>query len=273
MSLIHFFLKRHEDKDALDKNQEEYRKTFGIIDQYLIHFTDDKFIIYIDWQDDIDWIDNRDLKKEGWTQEDIDKYHGYLARLDALQSSPSTYLPHNIIMTFKKMLGSAYVMVMEHNFLEVDNIIAESQLYLDKRNKETSRYLYLLFSGFITIALITLMIVSHYLKCDADLWIDTITFGSCGAFVSVWQRYGKINYTGLSSKRLHILEASSRLFVGTIFAVVVVLLMKCKLILTQINPAQTIYAYMLLSFVAGFSERFVPSLMEKFVNENNTEKK
>lgn len=77
------------------------------------------------------------------------------------------------------------------------------------------------------------MIFSHYWKWDADMWIDAITFGFCGAFVSVWQRYGKIKYKGLSSRNLHILEAVSRQFVGALFAVVIVLLMKCKLILTQ----------------------------------------
>lgn len=268
MSWIKDLLNWKKDKAALDDNQKSYRATFGIIDQYLIHYTDDKFIIYIDWEDDIDWIDTRDLKDEGWTDEEINLYHSYLAKLDLLQSSPATYLSHSTILTFKKLLGSAYVMVMERNFSRVKEVVDEAQAYLNKRNKESSRYRYLLVSGFITISAIVLMIISHYQKYDLDMWIDTVTFGFCGAFVSVWQRYGKINYTGLSTRRLHILEAVSRLFVGAVFAVVIVLLMKCKLILTQIDPKLTIYAYMLVSFVAGFSERLVPSLMERFVNEN-----
>lgn len=268
MSWIKDFLSKREDKEAIGDNQKQYRETFGVVDQYLIRYTDDKYIVFIDWEDDLDWVDKRDHNAVGWTNEEISRYNTYLARLDALQSSPATYLSHNIIMTFKKLLGSAYVMVMEKNFDQVDNVINSAKQYLDKRNREQSRYLYLFTSGILTAVAIALTIISHYHNWDVDIWIDTVTFGICGAFVSVWTRYGKIQYTGLSSRRLHVMEAISRSFVGALFAIVVVLLMKCHLILSDIEGSYAIYAYMLLSFIAGFSERFVPSLMEKIVNEN-----
>ena len=101
-------------------------------------------------------------------------------------------------------------------------------------------------------------------------WISGISMGVLGAYVSVWQRYGKETMTGLSSKTLHVTESLSRLFVGAIFSIVAMFAIKCGLIFTNSSPDIMRFVFGLTGFAAGFSERFVPSMIERFIS--NTDK-
>lgn len=256
------------DRQALDEDQASYRKHFGIVDKYLIKKTDD-YIIYIDFCNDIDWIDCRDLNKypSVWTKENIDAFNAYTARLDQLQSMPSLNLDEKAILTYKKMLGTAYCLAFEANFARIEQIITDATTFLNNRNKEKSRQFFLEFS--LVVTLLSLIVycwqiqISHV---EHSIWCHSIFFGICGSFVSIWTRYGKLSYTGLSSRRLHYLEAFSRQLVGALFAVVALLAMRCGLVFSG-EADKDIYAVMLISFVAGFSERFVPSLMERIVKD------
>ena len=102
--------------------------------------------------------------------------------------------------------------------------------------------------------------------------------GALGAFVSIWTRYGKMDMTGLGRPVLHYLEAISRILIGMIFAMIIIITLKSGVIFDKIINGQCeICLYCLLGFCAGFSEKMVPTVLERFIEKedqgNTTEKK
>ena len=73
--------------------------------------------------------------------------------------------------------------------------------------------------------------------------------------------------TGLASKSLHYLESISRLFIGAIAAVIVMFAVRSGLMLAIGNQGNLFFLYCVLGFAAGFSERLVPSLIEKIITK------
>lgn len=63
--------KTKDNQAALDANQKAYRKKFGIVDKYLIDIqwependSDNGYIVFIDFQNDLDYIDCRELDEK-----------------------------------------------------------------------------------------------------------------------------------------------------------------------------------------------------------------
>ena len=44
---------------------------------------------------------------------------------------------------------------------------------------------------------------------------------------------------------------------------------RCRLILPALEGNEEIFAFALASFIAAFSERFIPSMIEKLTNNND----
>lgn len=106
-----------------DEYQRKYRQTFeGVVDKYLIHHCDDenaKILIYIDPENDIDWIMMKDpLNGKDELIKERDKW---LANLNIAQASPCLNLSEKNIMKFKIMLGAGYESALYGNFDSVQS--------------------------------------------------------------------------------------------------------------------------------------------------------
>lgn len=84
---------KKEDTCSKDESQEAYRKHFGIVDKYLIEQESSNgsngksgFIVYIDYDNDVDWVDLRDDAE--MTEEQKRMRNEWLAKLNVLQSKP-----------------------------------------------------------------------------------------------------------------------------------------------------------------------------------------
>lgn len=263
------------DTSPKDESQEAYRKHFGIVDKYLIEQEssgkdDDRsgFIVYIDYDNDIDWIDLRG--DAVMTDEQKKMRNEWLAKLNVLQSKPHRNVGDEDALTYMKMLGAAYVLVMRNSFDGIEDVARAAGAFIDQRNKEVSRKIYLLWSGVFSLIVLLLMSVNSTMLAYKVEWINGISMGILGAYVSVWQRYGKETMTGLSSKTLHVAESLSRLFIGAVFSIVAMFAIRCGLILANNSPDIMRFVFGLTGFAAGFSERFVPSMIERFIS--NTDK-
>lgn len=253
---------------ASDSNQKEYREFFGIVDSYLIQYNiddDEGWIVFIDGDNDIDWVDTR---KSYFTDAEKAERAGWLAKLDSVHHEPCSNISRRDKLTFKKKLATAYELLMVKRFQDIQPIIDDCRRFVKARNREASRSLFLMVSLPIAILSIIGWII------DADFfqwhlpWVAGCVMGLLGAFVSIWTRFGKVEKTGLSSKWLHILETVCRLFIGVIFAIVAICAIRSGILLKDINPDILPMAYGLVGFAAGFSERMVPSMIEKIVNKN-----
>lgn len=256
---------------ASDVDQERYRAFFKIEDWYLIQYRIDEtkqegFIVFLDEEYDIDWVDTR---TDYFSDEEEKVKQQWIAKLDAVHMEPCSNISEEDRLTFKKKLAIGYELVMVKCFGDVQAVIEECYRFVKSRNREVSRSLFLLASAPMAIIAIAVIILDIDVIKWHQAWVTGFCTGILGAFVSIWTRYGKKSMTGLSSRWLHIAEALCRLLVGAIFALVAIFAVKCGLLLSNIDVSLMIYTSALIGFVAGFSERFVPSLVEKIAKDES----
>lgn len=256
---------------ASDVDQERYRAFFKIEDRYLIQYRIDEtkqegFIVFLDEEYDIDWVDTR---TDYFSDEEEKVKQQWIAKLDAVHMEPCSNISEEDRLTFKKKLAIGYELVMVKCFGDVQAVIEECYRFVKSRNREVSRSLFLVASTPMAIIAIAVIILDIDVIKWHQAWVTGFCTGILGAFVSIWTRYGKKSMTGLSSRWLHIAEALCRLLVGAIFALVAIFAVKCGLLLSNIDVSLIIYTSALIGFVAGFSERFVPSLVEKIAKDES----
>ena len=263
---------------AQDEKQRLYRAEFdGMVDQYLIEYSsekDDKTgeiiyhrIVYIDANDDVKWRLSSNARPKG---EDEKLHNRAMSKLRIAQALPVQNLSHEEILNYKKVLGWGYNAALVKDWDEVDTAIREATLYRDARNKERSRFMLL---GAATLCLSILMAIyvfGLYYKdmiCHFDI-LTGMTMGALGAYVSIWTRYGKMDMTGLGTRWLHYLEAFSRMLIGAVFAMIIIFALKSGILfdgLTMDNHSN--YLMALVGFCAGFSEKWIPSVLENFMGK------
>ena len=252
-----------------DNHRKAYQDFFGVesSEQYLIYYTMDEvakigYIVFIDNENDLEYIDKRD--KSTWTSAEVQTFQRSLGKLQQAEASPTLNLSHKQILAFKQLLGRGYLQILEKDFSEVDAVIKEALQYLRQRNIEKSRELFLTCAGSISlVAAITGLVL--YFSGNRNVWLYGIFFGILGAFVSIWTRYGKEEMTGLASRSLHYMESVSRLFVGAIAAVIVMFAIRSGLMLAIGGSNNLFFLYCVFGFASGFSERLLPSLIERIL--------
>lgn len=267
-----WFYKEQEKQEPKDDSQKHYREVFQIKDKFLINYSLEEvdgaekgYIVFIDYENDLDYVEKRE--RSGWTEDDNKDFSRYVAKLQKAEATPALSISERQLIIFKRKLGVGYVLALQKNFNGIDRVISDALAYLEQRNTEAARRKFLESGGVIAVLFAIIGFALYYHGCE-NKWYYGIVFGVLGAYTSIWTRYGKLVFTGFASAWLHYLEAGSRLFVGVIFAVVAMFAIKCGLIFSQISPSTELFAYSLVSFAASFSERFIPSLIEKFVNNN-----
>lgn len=117
------------------------------------------------------------------------------------------------------------------------------------------------------------LIAGYFSAVFSDEQIVGLELGVLGSYVSIWSRFGKMNLTGLASKKIHYLEAFARLLSGGIFAFVAILFVDTGLVLKDITVSNLWAYHCIVGFIAGFNERFVPSIIESFTSNTTDEKK
>ena len=264
---------RKKDTEVIDANQQEYRAYFKIKDKVLIYYekNDDKaeeekdgYIVFINMQEDLDYVDYR--KKPEWTTDDHKEFQRCLGKIQTAEVTPCLNLPWKQVLAFKQILAQGYLQILQCDFSGVDEIIEDALLFLKQRNVETSRQLFLESAGLVALAAAITGLTLYSIDYK-NLWVYGILFGILGSFVSIWTRYGKEEMTGLASKSLHIMESISRLFIGAIASVVAMFAIRSGLMLAISDSSNMYFFYCVFGFAAGFSERFIPSLIEKLITK------
>ena len=265
---------RKKKKDnEIDQNQKEYREFFHIKDKVLIYYekNDAKneaekegYIVFINMQDDLDYVDLRN--KAEWTPDEKKEFQRWLGKIQTAEVTPCINLPWEQVLAFKQYLAQGYLQILQRDFSGIQEIINDALLFLKQRNVEKSRQLFLESAGLVAFVAAVLGL-SLYFAGYRVLWVYGILFGILGSFVSIWTRYGKEEMTGLASVFLHVMESISRLFIGAIAAVVAMFAIRGGLMLAVGEGPGTFFLTCVFGFAAGFSERFIPSLLEKFITK------
>jgi len=190
-----------------------------------------------------------------------------------VESYPCHDISKQVIISFKRQIGESLARAFVKDFENAKLMIKQAKQYIIDRNIEQSRYMYLYASGTTAIASGLLGLIFWLLRgCVIGLIGETTFFcflsfliGALGAFLSVILRMGKTNLDFNASKKLHYMEAVSRIIAGMICALLVALCIKVGIILPLFNKIQSTRLAMIIGgLIAGSSERLAPSIIKKF---------
>ena len=103
-----------------------------------------------------------------------------------------------------------------------------------------------------------------------SIYVLSMLFALLGSFVSIIQRHNSIEVTTNMHPVTVGLESFSRLSISLVFGVICVLLAKSELALATFNTNN--HALLIFSFLSGFSERFMPNMLNHIHKEQRARK-
>jgi len=235
---------------------------------YLI-IANDRYIVFIDKDTDVDWS-LRDDHADASERYDRPEFNTALNRVAALETTPCDEIAPKMKLQFKRLLGEGVARALDQDFKGANEILNSAELYIQARSQETSRYWYLSASAAMTLPFvgvgIALWIARGWLQAELGetaFWVMlSACTGALGALLSVIGRTGKQHFDCSAGKRLHYLEAASRIWAGTISGILVSLAVHAQIFLTALTHNGNMPAIMMLAALAsGLSERLATSII------------
>lgn len=256
-------------KDELKKIVSDYNGSVSADNiSYLIFNSAKKYIVYLDIESDLDWC----ITDEGEKEIDMDKLHSVLSLINSV-----IYRPCMLQLSLKMkrqvncLLGSALLLSIQGLESEANECIKEAEGYLQKREYEITRKWYVEFSIGIFIAITIIyyligMMLPNDLKQKS---FKLLWYGSMGAMLSIQRHNGFLNAKCTAGRLLVFLEILSKFVVAMLSAVIVVTAFKSGMFMSGFMSGQNESEFiMLICIVSGFSERLVPSLIQKIEGED-----
>lgn len=240
-----------------------------------------RFIVFLDSRLSVEWAcaGHFELTPE------IGRVLNRVAELTAL---PIDHLAFQVRFAFRALVAEAIARVLRDQpgvsgaTADKDRAKADaeaSQDALDKalnfytaRSTEQARWWYL--SASVVTSLVTLLTVLclWMLRTWVEALIGTPAFevicgagaGAAGALLSVLVGSRQHTPNSATQQRIHWFEGAARILAGSMGAVLVALAIKGNLVLGEVQSANAKELFFFLCMVAGWSERLVPSLIERF---------
>lgn len=253
----------------------------GLPVKYLIIASKKKYIVFLDNENDLDWQTSDEFDERELTEDDRKGYNQVKNEIDSAECIPSENLDEKIVISFKKQLGEALIRAFEKDFENANKMVSKAKEFVFKRSVEESRFLFLTSCAIATLISMIAFILLWLTKVNSiNIFGETLYYsmlasftGALGALLSVILRMGKSNLDFNASKKLHYLEGSSRVVAGMISALIVALCIQTGILLPIFAKIESTHLAMILGgLIAGSSERFAPSIINKLDNQiNNTE--
>ena len=239
----------------------------------------DGFIVFIDNDTDVDWRTTNQYD-EGAKVESGD-LNDILNRAAILECIPNDQHGETIRMNFKRMIGEGVARALDNDHQNATKILDKAESYITDRNIETARFWQLTTSTICGVCFALIGVCLWSLRnLLFPVWGETAFFllfsavaGAVGANLSFIFRIGNAKITSEAIRRLHILEALSRIFGGAISGVAISLLVNLGILVPLFKNVGNMPLAMLgAGLIAGASERWVPSLIVKIENSAETAK-
>lgn len=238
------------------------------------------FIVFIDSDIDVDWETSAVYDEKG--PKDPKRHNDILNRAASIECIPNDHQKESIRMNFKRMIGEGVARSLDHDYDNAARILDNAERYITERNIETARVWQLTSSTAtgLACAFIGLVPLWSFRSFFSQNWGETALFsclaacsGAVGANLSLIFRIGKMQTTSEAVKGLHILESVCRILGGAVCGVIVSFLIQLGILVPIFrNTNNTHLAMVAAGFIAGASERWVPSLIAK-IESSSIEKK
>jgi hypothetical protein len=227
------------------------------------------FVVWLDRRLDTYWVVD-----DGYDSFAID-FGKVLLRLAEVESIPIGMLPRDKQLSCRRLVAEAVARALDDRKVDAAlGVLDKAEAMIRTRLAETARVWYLC-SGLFGIAAGSAVAALAFAIGDIEFatafsstagFAIPLCFGTIGAGFSLISRMGSFPADPSAGRLPHALEATARLVVGTIGALLVVLATFGGVLLpgTTTPGAAGVAGFatvLLLSFVAGSSERFVPNLI------------
>lgn len=186
-------------------------------------------------------------------------------RFNTLLRDVNTYLPEKHRDNQKNLLGKSLFRAFEAGESEdMEAFFANIDAAVRELAQHSVRFQYVCWClySFTAIAIASLLLwalASSTAVQETNILAGLA--GAAGACVSVLQRIRKLDIDWNSSRNMIAVEGVSRIAVGFFFGVLFALMCQGNLVLGALK--EELNALLVFATISGFSERFVPELMEK----------
>lgn len=251
-----------------DLREGEYDPELNKLVRKIIIQTDG-FAIYVDSNYDVQFLINTEVHVAAFTK--VQTQVTFLEQTSTfLNGEPEA------LLRVRSLLGEAYSRVLlTGNSEDAEEALILARSVLAQKNSDVS------YGWYFQSALVTCSVLvaggfalwfSRYRPCvttylgrsGLELLLCAIA-GALGALFSISSRAGRLTLNALAGKRTHELEAHSRLFAGMLSASLFVMALKSKLVLAPLGEGNGhLTTLLLLSTLAGITERVIPSLVSRF---------
>lgn len=224
-----------------------------------------QYVVFLDNIHEIDWETSDEYDAaNGETKEERSKV---LAEVEWLQHQPCVQIIDNDRRNcFISLLAECWCYALDGCFEIANSHLKRAEQYLNDRKIETSRK-WQLISCFSIIGLfmVGILAINKYLPvldCFNE-WATYLLFGTLGTALSLIISSNTRTYNCESGKLLNFLEILSRFIASLLSCLVIVLLFNLNIIFTALKDNHSTETLKLLCVIAGFSERLIPSILQK----------
>lgn len=221
----------------------------GVVKDWIV-FLDDKFRVH------------------HWYRDEPPEDYGAVAlRVEQLDTTSFLLVDAIQLEAFRRLLAESIARVLDDGHGHNASICLQAaDNFLQARTRERARIWYLsatlCTAAFACIA--GLLFWKYSAHGFAAQLVAAAAMGAFGALVSVLLRSDDLKTDFLAGRRVHYFEGSVRILVGATAGFVFALSIKADLVLGMINRSENPLVILLVfSFVAGASERLLPSLIRQ----------
>ncbi|SHH62219.1 hypothetical protein SAMN05720761_1202 [Fibrobacter sp. UWCM] len=273
-----FFKKKKEvqeyRKKRIQEAQEHWKKNGDSINPEEIIFEKypdegsedkDEQIVFIDIEYDLDWITKYNLDEE--KSKLVDK----VMMLTALPYKNLSLVKQKY---FLRYLGQGIVAAFTGNDENVHTCVQQANAFHKKATLEWNRLIVLITALLFFIYGIIAAICIYQEDIRNTVLLECILWGFIGSFLSILYKNSSKNENASSCNILLILETIARMIAGCLFGCFSFYLFNSNFLKLNDIFVSTSYNYIVLAFIAGFSETLIPSVVSKYENkfDKNEEK-
>jgi hypothetical protein len=217
----------------------------------------DTYVVYINTKDEVHWEYDEDLPKHmvpAVTEYNRLKSKGKII----LHKSQRAYLA----ILLGRAMSSAFLLTDQEGMLE---LFEPANKFLGQRGESRSRITYLVSASVFTVVFLAVLVLAFVLNKGPYISLQNIILGSLGgvfgAALSVYRRGRKLEIDYYTPQYHIFIQGGIRVILGMLFGGFIIVAMSAKIALGEIPLTNyTIFAF---GVVAGFSERFVPDIIER----------
>lgn len=230
----------------------------------LIRWNSGQYIVFLDGDSEVDFETTDVYDKENLQCKE--RLNIVYNRIEELEHRPAVqYLSSRNRNALIRLLGNALAAELDMAETVADQTLQMAEQFLKQRTAEISRRWLLL--GTFGVSIISWVLWKWFFPKEFMI------FGCLGAFFSILCKAGKLEYDCEAGVFLNVLEVISRFFVAIISAYLAGQLFEADLLFTALKADQTTAVLPLIYFVAGFSERLIPSIVTTLGKKEEEEEK